>query len=186
MKTPTKASVLQFLFNFTFFVYMLMLLHVTLFKYRSLPDLLFSSEPSLHTYGLNLIPFAGNGHDSQFKRQLFLNCLMYFPLGFLVSMKAITKKRCALYLLIPFGVSLLSEALQYIFHLGVADTTDLIMNTLGGSIGFACYAFAAYLFRKKWDKLDIVLIICMSCLAVFESGSYLVSNWHVLQTLFPK
>lgn len=174
MKTPTKTSVLRFFFYFTFLAYLFVLLHVSLFKYRSLTALLTSSEPFFHTYGLNWIPFAESGYKA--KRQILLNGLLYFPLGFLVSMKVAEQKRRALYLLVPFGVSLFLEILQYAFRLGVADTTDLIMNTLGGCIGFACYAFAAYLFRKNREKLDTVLIICMSCVAVYVFIAFLVGR----------
>ncbi len=185
MKKLSKTAVLQFLFYFTWFVYTLVLLRVSLFKYTNLPELLFSSD-RFYTRGLNLMPFAWKGaHRFQFLRQIFLNFLMYFPLGFLLSMKTVGKKRRPLYLLIPFGVSLLMEILQYAFYLGAADITDVIMNTLGGIFGFACYALAAYLFRKKQNTLNSVLIICMSCLAIVQFIFYLVGkNWAAFTIIF--
>lgn len=185
MKKLSKAAVLQVLFYFTWFVYTLVLLRVSLFKYASLPELLCSPD-RLYTRGLNLIPFAWDGaRGYQFLRQILLNFLMYFPLGFLLSMKAVGKKRRPLYLLIPFGISLLMEILQYALYLGAADMTDVIMNTLGSIFGFACYAFAAYLFRKRRDTLNLVLIICMSCVAIVQFIFYVVgTNWSAFAVIF--
>lgn len=185
MKRPTKQTVLKFLFYFTWFVYTVVLLRVSLFKYASLPELLCSPD-RFYTRGLNLIPFAWDGaRGYQFLRQILLNSLMYFPLGFLLSMKTVGKKRRPLYLLIPFGISLLMETLQYAFYLGAADITDVIMNTLGSIFGFACYAFAAYLFRKRRDTLHSVLIIGMSCVAIVQFILYVVgTNWAAYAIIF--
>lgn len=185
MKKPTKQTVLKICFYFTWFVYTLVLLRVSLFKYASLPELLCSPD-RFYTRSLNLIPFAWDGaHGYQFLRQILLNFLMYFPLGFLLSMKAVGKKCRPLYLLIPFGVSLLIEMLQYALYLGAADITDVIMNTLGGIFGFTCYAFAAYLFRKRQDALNLVLIICISCVAIVQFIFYAVgTNWSAFAVIF--
>lgn len=100
-------------------------------------------------------------------------------------MKTVGKKRRALYLLIPFAVSLFIEALQYVLYLGAADITDLIMNTLGAIWGFACYAVAAYLFRKRREKLDLVLTVCISCLALFVFIIYIIgTNWAAYAEIF--
>ena len=185
MKKATKTRILQILFYFTLVVYTLLLLRVSLFKYTNLPELLCSPD-RFYTRGLNLIPFAYDGaYSYQFLRQTLLNFLMYCPLGFLLSMKTVGKKRRPLYLLIPFGVSLFMEILQYTLYLCVADITYIIMNTLGGIFGFVCYAFFAYLFRKKRDTLNLVLTICMSCVAVLGFTAYIIgTDWSAYTKIF--
>lgn len=178
MKKQTKSTVLQIFFCFTALVYILVFLRVSLFKYTSLPELLFSTD-RFYTRGLNLIPFASDGaHGYRFILEPFLNFLLYFPLGFLLSMKVTGKKHSGYFLLIPFGVSLLIEAIQYALYLGAADVTDVMMNTAGGIVGFLTYAVLMRLFSKKQEQLDTVLTVCMLVVAAVVLIFYLLgTNW---------
>ncbi len=107
---------------------------------------------------LNLQPFVWLTHTyemgfARMIQQLVSNILMFVPLGFLMPI-AFPKLRsfwrmslCAL------GITVLIEIVQY-FTGRSADIDDVIMNTVGGMIGFGIYAGINLLFRQKnwWRK----------------------------------
>ena len=55
-------------------------------------------------------------------------------------------------LLYSAGFTLTIEVIQYITKLGVFDVDDIIMNTLGGIIGYCIYYVAAKLLRRYHAK----------------------------------
>ena len=92
MKVQSKAKIFHALFWFSVCVYLLLLMRVTLFKYASLGEVLFSPD-RFYTRSVNLIPFAHDGqHIARFKLELLLNFLALCPLGFLLSMQSYEKK----------------------------------------------------------------------------------------------
>ena len=70
--------------------------------------------------------------------ELYRNLFLFYPLGLFLPY-AISKnsktERNLVYYLIPLALSLSIEIWQYVFGTGVAQVTDVIMNTLGASIG---------------------------------------------------
>lgn len=185
MKVQSKAKIFHALFWFSVCVYLLFLMRVTLFKYASFGEVLFSPD-RFYSRSVNLIPFA---HDSQhiarFKLELFLNFLAFCPFGFLLSMQAYEKKHCRFFLFLPLAVSLGVETLQYILWLGATDVTDILMNTAGGILGFLTYAVLARAFRKNREKLDKVLTVCIFAVAVPALILYLVgTNWAFYKQAF--
>ncbi len=80
------------------------------------------------TYHYNLVPFL------EIKR---------FILPFLSQ-----KNRSFAYVtLISFEFSLLIECIQLVSKVGSFDVDDMILNTLGGSLGYLCFWVA-----RKWKK----------------------------------
>lgn len=91
MKIQSKAKIFHALFWFSVCVYLLLLMRVTLFKYASLGEVLFSPD-RFYSRSVNLIPFAHDGQRvARFKLELFLNFLALCPLGFLLSMQSYEK-----------------------------------------------------------------------------------------------
>jgi glycopeptide antibiotics resistance protein len=91
MKVQSKAKMFHAMFWFSVCVYLLLLMRVTLFKYASLGEVLFSPE-RFYSQSVNFIPFAHDGQRvARFKLELFLNFLAFCPLGFLLSMQAYGK-----------------------------------------------------------------------------------------------
>lgn len=113
-----------------FAAYLLILLWLVLFK--------FSYEPlavidSLQLRSLNLVPFARTRNS-----EMISNLVAFIPFG--VMLGVIFKRAAFGYkLLVIFAFSLAAEIIQYALAIGVADITDLIMNTLGGFIGLVAY-----------------------------------------------
>lgn len=65
---------------------------------------------------------------------IILNILLYVPYGMMTKVLFVKKTRWQL-LLIAMMLSLSTEVIQFVFHLGVFDVVDIIMNTLGAAIG---------------------------------------------------
>lgn len=83
-------------------------------------------------------------------RSMLMNVFLFVPLG--LSLPYVfggsTIKRILLTILIGFLLSVTIEAIQYFASLGMAETDDVICNTLGTAIG-SC----AYLLSLLWRKL---------------------------------
>ena len=88
----------------------------------------------------------------------FLNCALLIPLGILLPFYM--RKRWAIVICIAFPVVI--EFVQVFSYLGGLDTTDIIMNSLGGLIGVGLYGILRP--RVKDETVDF---ICMVCLCMF-------------------
>lgn len=83
------------------------------------------------------------------------NIAVFVPLGFfLAEFWAETRRfgvwrRIGCAALVAFGLSLCIESLQLILHVGFFELTDLVMNTVGGTVG-ACLSVLG---RKMWGRV---------------------------------
>lgn len=69
-------------------------------------------------------------HNSESSREMFMNALLYYPLGLSLSIFLGPWS-----ILVAFLLSLLIESWQYFAGTGLAQGTDVIMNTIGVAIG---------------------------------------------------
>lgn len=132
-KTRGKGAVLV---NTLMYVYLTFVLYFTLMPIVTSLPFIFN-----HPYvPMNLMPF----HDliegkGDFLRQVVLNVVMTIPFGFLLPLTK--QKKCGFVktVLYTFGLSLCIEFLQPLLSgFRSADITDIITNTVGGMIGYAC------------------------------------------------
>ena len=110
--------------------------------------------------GVDLIPFSSFERakiQPEMYRSMLMNVFLFVPLG--LSLPYVfgggTAKRILLTILIGFLLSATVEAIQYFGHLGMAETDDVICNTLGTAIGSCAYLLSLLwrkLFRKKERK----------------------------------
>jgi len=143
-----------------FAVYLLVLIWIILFKMQ------FSFNTLPHFRGLNLIPFAGSvDRDNQLDyNEILLNVLIFIPFGLYLSMTKLNWSFWKRTILIA-SVSLLFELLQFIFAIGGADITDLIGNTLGGTIGIGVYTVSTKILKEKTNQiLNILALIGTICI----------------------
>ena len=69
------------------------------------------------------------------------NVVAFMPFGFFIPV--ITKKRSFFNVaFLSFELTLLIELMQLIFKVGIFDIDDLFLNTLGGILGYVCYAIS--------------------------------------------
>ncbi len=79
-------------------------------------------------------------------RSILLNIAVTIPLGYLLpAVYGSSKHRYGLSLLTVFLLSMATELIQFLNKTGLAETDDVINNTIGGSIGSIAYCF----FDKK-------------------------------------
>lgn len=93
---------------------------------------------------LSLIPFISFEYaktQPEFYRSIFMNILLFIPLGltFPHILSKIIKFRGLLSLSIGFVLSILVETIQFFCSFGKCETDDVIMNTLGTLIGVTSY-----------------------------------------------
>ncbi len=85
-------------------------------------------------------------------RQILLNWLVYVPLGYLLIALLRRIRHPLLWAVLGgFGLSLLTEVTQYVFHRGLCELDDLLDNTLGCLIGAAAMLLARRLTRA-WRR----------------------------------
>lgn len=104
---------------------------------------------SERTYHYNLVPFKEIGRFIRYRKTLgmeavFLNIagnvIAFIPFGTFLPMFSNRCKRFFYAVLYSLELSLLVEVLQLIFKVGSFDVDDLLLNTLGGAVGFLIYA----------------------------------------------
>src|SRR5687767_11266985 len=113
-----------------FAAYLIILLWLVLFKFSYDP---FAVISDFQTRSINLIPFT-RAHKSEMVSNIFA----FIPFGVMLGLnfkQVIFKYKIA----VIFAFSLAAEIIQFALAIGVADVTDIIMNTLGGFMGLAGY-----------------------------------------------
>lgn len=103
-------------------------------------------------YGINLVPFATVksmlrfGSFSQKLINLAGNVLIFIPLGCLLPALWKRLRRCWKTIPLCAAVSLLIESVQLFVGRSV-DVDDLILNTLGGALGYLLFALLFFFLR---------------------------------------
>ena len=75
------------------------------------------------------------------------NIAAFLPFGFFLPFLSQKNRSFAYVTLISFEFSLLIESIQLVSKVGSFDVDDMILNTLGGSLGYLCFWVA-----RKWKK----------------------------------
>ena len=82
-------------------------------------------------------------YTNEFYREMFMNALLYFPLGL-----SLTVLLGPWSITVALALSLGIESWQYFAGTGLAQGTDVIMNTFGAAIGALPYLIVKFLNRK--------------------------------------
>ena len=155
----TSNKALRIFLWFMLLLYLVILTKLIIFK-RS-PG--FIKEHFLHHYSwqkaktnmhkANLKPFAtinlyrhSRGNPEYATNNLWGNTLGFIPLGILLPLLFVRLRTAAGTIFTVFIFSLVFETFQLFSMLGVFDVDDLILNTLGGTIGYLLF----WLTAKKW------------------------------------
>lgn len=154
-----------------FSIYMILLIWLVLFKFstnlENLPDI----------RNINLIPFRGsmivNGRIQY--SEIIYNMLVFIPLG--VYIYIFNNKWSFFKMIIPsLGLSILLEALQYLFAIGATDITDIIANTLGGSVGILVYRLFSIIFKKSYLRIINIIGIVIEVFALILITLLTIAN----------
>lgn len=126
-----------------FAVYLVIMLEVALF----------SREPGTRD-SLDLVLLGTWGETLQSRAYVIENVIMFIPYGMLLPV-LVRKMRNPFWLVLAsLGASVIIEGTQYVTKMGFCQIDDLVMNTLGGILGFfvfmAGYAIrAVYIYKVR-------------------------------------
>ena len=99
---------------------------------------------------IQLIPFNSfieAKQQPEIYRSMLMNFFLFLPLGLTLpfSLPDRLNRKVLVTVLLGMFLSIIAESLQYIFHLGRAETDDVICNTLGTAFGTLSYIVAKYI-----------------------------------------
>ncbi len=119
-----------------------------------------------------LIPFNSDGATTY-----ILNIIMFIPLGFLLPY--IWKSfRNLKYIIFSSFIFSLSIELTQLLNRRTTDIDDLIMNTIGGILGFIIFKIFSIIFKinssKAIAKYEPIIYFFVALL-----GRFLLFNWHL-------
>ena len=77
------------------------------------------------------------------------NVLAFMPFGFLLPIVSNRKVRIILTIILSFALSLLIELGQLVTRVGAFDVDDILLNTIGGFLGFLIYALIYKIITHK-------------------------------------
>lgn len=113
------------------------------------------------TYHYNLVPLKEIHRFLKYRKalgnfavfsNLAGNVIAFVPYGMLIPLLSHKSRHFWRVILLSFDFSLLVETVQLISKVGSFDVDDLILNTIGGAIGFCCFLIADYLRRRLRRK----------------------------------
>lgn len=141
----------------------LLLIYLAILVYFTVLADRFGRADGFDTIRYNLEPFAEikrfiNYKDVSFSMYLLNvvgNIVVFIPMGFLLPLLG-SKGRFLPTFLASFGISLCIECVQLITKVGVFDVDDLILNTLGGIIGFVLCFIVHRILRSRRRRKRIM------------------------------
>jgi len=141
-----------------FLIYMIILVKLVVLKgplfYQIVSGMNYNYQlqAATGTYdGVNLVPFRTiksfmNLHPSTSTQAKVYNLLgnvaLFVPMGFLLPLLFRRANSFGKVFLASFLVSLCFELFQLFTHTGNFDVDDLILNSLGGIVGYLCFTMA--------------------------------------------
>lgn len=144
-----------------FFSWILFLVYLAVISY-----FLFFSERYGRTegsggYRYNLVFFQEIRRFITYRKEIGLegfivniigNVLAFTPFGFCLPLIRIKKTTFFKVLCLSFLFSLTIESIQLIYQIGIFDVDDLVMNTVGGVLGYLIYKIGTAFMELKKRK----------------------------------
>lgn len=150
-ETKTKIRVVSMLL---FVLYLVLLTHFLFFS-----ESLGRTDLAGREYSYNLKPFQEIARFWNYREELgfgaaFINLagnvLCFVPFGAILPVLSRRARNGFLITLLSFQFSLLVECAQLVSKVGCFDVDDLILNTLGGLLGFVLFAVCNHFRRKHY------------------------------------
>lgn len=154
-----------------FVIYLIVLFKITIFR-----------DSNSGIQSVNLIPFITiseyfqsmiNGNRMIGISNILGNLILFFPLGYISALLFPKMRKLTRILILAFGVSLAIEVFQYIFSRGSTDIDDVILNILGGAVGYGVYVLISRVLEpQKYAILISALMIAFTCTGFFVGNNY--------------
>ncbi|MDE5558724.1 MAG: VanZ family protein [Ruminococcus sp.] len=84
--------------------------------------------------------------------QIFLNIILFIPLGFLLPMISERFRSLWITAVIGFIFSAGIETMQYITGRGLTEVNDVINNTAGALVGYILYVGVMWIYKKTQEN----------------------------------
>ena len=113
------------------------------------------------TYHYNLVPFLEIKRFIIYRKKLGMtavvvnllgNVAAFLPFGFFLPFLSQKNRSFAYVTLISFEFSLLIECIQLVSKVGSFDVDDMILNTLGATLGYVLFFICNHIRRKVEEE----------------------------------
>lgn len=150
-----EANKLKMIEILLFIIYLVLLVYFLFFA-ESMGRTICNRE-----YSYNLVLFKEIRRFIKYHKELGMtavltnivgNIVCFIPLGCMLPILSTKYRKLFLVCLISFELSIVIELSQLIFKVGSFDVDDLLLNTLGGLIGFLIYHLANKVIGKWLEK----------------------------------
>lgn len=144
-KYTVQKNVYEAVISFGFLIYLLKLIDIVLFP------IVFDFPDSQYSFTMEIIPLKSAIDSLQYigvkalLRQVGGNILLFVPLGFFTAIRFKKIKSTKMVTFLSFSISVLIEVLQGVINIitknnsRAVDITDVLMNTIGGILGYAIF-----------------------------------------------
>lgn len=138
----------------------LLILYLSLLAYLVFFSQYYGREYSHHS--INYIPFKTivqylrlSGSPEIVATNIFGNIIAFVPMGFLLPIVFMKMSRFENAILVIFIATCSIELSQYVAGVGACDIDDIILNLVGGAVGYGLYFFIiAHCYRMWGCKKD--------------------------------
>lgn len=171
-----KIEIYKELINLVFITYIILLFSLV-------------TATDFSSFGNNFIPFKEIFRykitSKLFYRNVVGNMILFIPFGYFVSYYCKTKN-ITYSLVLSTIISTTIESIQMILG-RCFDVDDIILNVLGGIIGYIIYVIGEIIFKKTSEKfknnilLNLICIIIIIILIVIILNLYGVYIWIILK-----
>lgn len=151
--TIEKKKTVRFGIKILFYLYIIIIFYFVLLSER------YGRETGYDTSHVNLVLFKEIGRFWRYRHllsveavitNLFGNIFAFSPFGFMLPVMTEKRRGFIRTVFATFIFSLIIETSQLIMKVGVFDVDDLLLNTVGGMIGYIAYRILA----KIYDVLE--------------------------------
>ena len=157
-----------------FVVYLMLLAWIVLWKLEAT----WIGEAAGLWRPLKLVPFVANGDaGASAPIEVVINLVIFVPFGLFMGALAATWgwwKAAGMFL----GASLVLETVQHLISTGSFDTTDLIVNTAGGLLGYAIFAALRNRLGGRTPVVMARTCVVITALALVAVVAFVASPLH--------
>lgn len=152
LKDPKNRKRILWCGRVLFFLYMACLIYFLFFSER------YGRTLSNREYHYNLELFKEIKRFWTYRKELGLetvvvnlvgNVGVFVPVGMAVPLLYERFRRFPQVALLSFEVSLAAEVIQLVAKVGTFDVDDLLLNTIGGCIGYVLFILCRHIWRKR-------------------------------------
>lgn len=136
--------------------WLLLYLYIVLLSYFLFFSEHYGRNHSMSSYRYNLVLLKEIRRFIEYREQIGFvdffvniigNVLAFAPFGFLLPLMDKKYRKAIIVILLSMLFSLCVEVVQLLLKVGIFDVDDILLNTIGGMLGYLFYAFCSFLSR---------------------------------------